>query len=304
MARDENDSPDLTGDVLSDRWTPESADTDEQPAVVAEDKPPAPAPAAAPAPAPAPAPAAEADEVPLVTVLDAPPVVAMEVPETEAQYLPLDQGFDSAGESSPRGFLGSGWTEDGDAPEREVRRRTRLLLAGAAAVVVVGAAGGWMLIGSGGEACAGGSCASSRSVAPAVTVSPVEEPASSEPAVEPVTDPSQTPESSATVSAIPEPPTRVRQSKAPQTPRPTATRLGTPTTKPSSRPVRTLNDETVKERTNKNEPATEPTAEPTTQAPPATGTEAPAPATEAPAPVQQPPSDDRRSGGLLDWLFG
>ncbi|MFC7715163.1 hypothetical protein [Nonomuraea recticatena] len=122
MARDENDRPEMTGDVLSDRWTPDSADTDEQPAVDAEGEPrtpdqaPAPAQAAAP-PVPTtqqippeaadvlvaagPADPVAPEDVPLVTVLDAPPVVALEVPDTEAQYLPLDQGYDVSGDSSP-----------------------------------------------------------------------------------------------------------------------------------------------------------------------------------------------------------
>ncbi|NUR92524.1 MAG: hypothetical protein HOY71_51345 [Nonomuraea sp.] len=83
--------------------------------------------------------------------------------EEELPYLPLDQGYEPAGDDGPdrtrRGFLGSGWTEDtgddgrsggsgrsggryggsgGFEGDREVRRRTRVLVAAAAAVVLVG----------------------------------------------------------------------------------------------------------------------------------------------------------------------
>ncbi|MEU4327828.1 hypothetical protein [Nonomuraea dietziae] len=323
MARDENDRPEMTGDVLSDRWTPDSADTDEQPAVDAEGEPrtpdqaPAPAQAAAP-PAPTtqqippeaadvlvaagPADPVAPEDVPLVTVLDAPPVVTLEVPDTEAQYLPLDQGYDVSGDSSPRGFLGSGWTEDSAAPEREVRRRTRLLLAGAAAVVVIGAAGGWMLTGSGGDSCAGGACASSRSLEPVATDAPIEQ-TETDAVVEPPLDPSQTPEASATVSESPEPVARVRPTRTP-TPRPTVSRAVAPATrKPSATPVRSLKDDTARDGTSKTESPSEsrseaPSSSDSTEAPPA-ATEQP-----APAPTQQQPAEEPRRGGLLDWLFG
>lgn len=313
MSRDENDRPyeagspqrDLTGDVLSDRWTPDSADTDEQPAVVVEDTPALPVTGAIhaiPVDRPVEAddryqPRDESAETPAQGYLASDDALlaqgyrpAGEQGAGEARYLPLDLGYEADADEPSRGFLGSGWTEEQEAGG-EVRRRTKVLLVGAAAVVLVGAMGGWLLSGSSSDgACAGAGCASIGQVAPSISEAPLPEPEPTE------AEPELTPEASATESETPDPVVDPPRATRTPTPRATPTRIGTPTRQATAKPQETLRGETGQQEeksTPEQQVKPEPTEEPTQET---------APTQEPPIQNEQP--EEKRGGGLLDWLLG
>ncbi|MFG1942846.1 hypothetical protein [Nonomuraea sp. NPDC048826] len=317
MARDENDrsfddgqgrpgNPDLTGDVLSPRWSTD--DTDEQPAVqvAGNDTYILPPDNAAPSqPQAEPAYAEGVYEEGLTGSYDdsqAPAYTGDEPSDPRRGedvdgYLPLDRAYEEPEEQPRAGFLGSGWTgaTEDDHREGEVRRRTRLLLAAAAAVVVLGVGAGWMFTGAtADDPCAGGRCAG---VGDLSTPSADEEPEADAPIDEAID--TATPEPSATRSETPAttpPTTRVRPTRtaAEETdpePRPTRTRTRTaePQSEPTSRETRSPVDE-IKEAETSARPEPRQTEEDTAGDPVG---ETP---TEAPE-----PEETRR--GLFDILF-
>ncbi|MFI6595279.1 hypothetical protein ACIBHX_03475 [Nonomuraea sp. NPDC050536] len=211
--------------------------------------------------------------------------------ESDSGYLPIDRGYESEDAEPKRGFLGSGWSDDGDGEQgdHEVRRRTKILLVAAAAVVVLGAGAGWMLTSSSGDdPCAGGHCASvGQATAPVETPKPKDSKPESQP-----TD-SDSPEPTATETAAPtHTPVRVRSTRTPS-PRTSPTRIGVPTTKPSTRGTKQPEGDVKTTTTDQQDQqvSTKQSSSPTT-APPA-------PTTQAPAP--QPA--ETKKGGLLGFLF-
>lgn len=308
MARDETpyeddhgtrSDPEMTGDVLSPRWTADAADTDEQPAITVDGDVAYVLPAESAAPAPDVSAPAEESLIPYVAADQDPALYpsadqepAEETPAApagdEPLYLPLDQGYQAPQEPEEepkRGFLGSGWMEEPE-PDREVRRRTRVLLLGAAAVVLVGVAGGWLMsTSSTDQGCRGSQCVSAGKESQA----PVPSPAPTDDALD-----SSTPEPSPTI-------TRARATRTPE-PATSPTRVGTathkPTAKASEKPTREPQTDEVSAV--EDEPQTQATtAEPSATQTTAAPTQASA-TTAAPAPTQS----SSQNGGLLDLLFG
>ncbi|MFI6386311.1 hypothetical protein [Nonomuraea sp. NPDC050540] len=218
--------------------------------------------------------------------------------ENEPGYLPLDKSYErpfGGDDDEPRrGFLGSGWSgsDEQDQGQGEVRRRTKMLIVAAAAIVVIGVGAGWMLTGSGSEPCSGAQCSSAGQVSTPVAP-PAEE--TEDPADQPI---EATPEPDMSESVTPTPTvSRARATRTPA-PRATPTRDADPTPKATSKGTRAP-DPKDPVTDNANDPeqprATEaPSAKQTTQP-------AQAPTTAAPVPA---PTESKKPGGLLDWLFG
>ncbi|MBF8190469.1 hypothetical protein ITP53_33100 [Nonomuraea sp. K274] len=237
----------------------------------------------------------------------------------ENPYLPLDRGYegdedDGREEEPKRGFLGSGWSGDehdrDSGGDQEVRRRGRVLLVAAAAVVLLGVGAGWMLTGtSSDDPCAGGQCASAGEVTSPSESADAEEPLPDLPEDEftdeptdSVTDGPSEPETETGTPPVGRPqPAQPETSK-----RPTPTRVGEPTAKPSDKATRAPQprsemkdtdpsqaqvqrpaDESARQQPENNR---EDTGQPDTQAPPQTQ-----------APVPTPTEEERK--GLLDILF-
>ncbi|MER7501728.1 hypothetical protein AB0L05_34205 [Nonomuraea pusilla] len=231
--------------------------------------------------------------------------------DDDLAYLPLYRGYEAQdgekddekdGEQADeprRGFLGSGWTDDADAPEPrrgERRRRGRVLLVAAAAVVLVGGAG-WLLTGtSSDDPCAGRTCASAGEVTtpsePPLTEEPVED--DSEPVVSdtpPAT--SETPAPSATV-------TRARPTRTPEA-RPTPTRTVRPTTRPTSGPAtREPQGDLADTGTDGQEQQGQPQEQKASKEPEA---QQPSSGPEQPPASQPAPTPSESQKGLFDILF-
>ncbi|QYC43588.1 hypothetical protein Nocox_30020 [Nonomuraea coxensis DSM 45129] len=338
MVRDENDrpyedgqgrpvNPDLTGDVLSPRWSTD--DTDEQPAIQV--------------------PAGETYILPPEPghdVLDDVPAAlpaAGQAQDGEPAYLPLDRAYDGPSDddrpvsgpdddgydgrahdagsyeggprdSGPydigfdderprRGFLGSGWTDEPDddgrsGPEREVRRRTRMLVLAAVAVVLIGVGAGFALTGGSSDPCAGGRCASAGQVSAPADPAVTEDEAAEEETAEPAEEETAGPEESAT--ADPSPTTAPARPTREPAARPTATRSEERATRPSERPSRSQEPET---RDTEDQPGTirDSQTEQRATTEQRTQTEEPSeePVTQEPEPT--PTQEERK--GLFDYLF-
>ncbi|WP_336205782.1 hypothetical protein [Nonomuraea sp. LPB2021202275-12-8] len=327
MARDENDrpyedgqgrssNPDLTGDVLSPRWSTD--DTDEQPAIQVSGNetyilPPdkgVPVDGGETAYPDGQTGYAEAEAGSHLTEAQPDGRYAGDAPSGpqytdgdagEAPYLPLDKSYEGAYDEEPeeprRGFLGSGWTEhSGDEPgrgDREVRRRTRLLLVAAVAVVLIGGGAGWMLTGtSSDDPCAGGHCASvgdlnHSSSAPAEEESdvPIDE-ATDTATPDPTVSEAVTPTSAPTRVRVRSTPTPTRERKPTRTAEPTAK----PTIRATEAPVNEIDDADTRSQPKDQE----------------TAADSPAGSFEteqAQTPTQAPMPTPTERKGLLDILF-
>ncbi|WP_113705013.1 hypothetical protein [Nonomuraea lactucae] len=326
VARDENDrsyedgqgrplNPELTGDVLSPRWSTD--DTDEQPAIVVSGNETYIMPTEGAAPEPYASQDGAADDSAGYADADSgahhtQDATALYAPADEdgddvddagdgerrhdPTYLPLDASYEASAGDEPRetrrGFLGSGWTDAGDDPapgDKEVRRRTKVLLVAAAAVVLAGAGAGWLLSGtSSDDPCAGDRCAGVGQVSAPPPESPTPED-TDQGQDEPVV--SSTPDRSASQTTAPTPADVKTRAERTPTPRATPTRIGEPTARQSGRatPVPDGVEKTGAERQTGTEQK-QPTSQPTQSTQP--------PATQAPA-----PTPTKSEKGLIDILF-